>query len=210
MAFARQSGFTLIEMLMVMAVIGILAAIIIGISSGVRDSQARAKAKGELAILAQVLEQYKSTHGDYPWAQTESPVSSGSGRNGNAEELFRALVGWTEFRGGQQMEKAQVPSGGPRPFVDISRLTYVSLADGVEDEYKPDLPIGEAPTNIVFMDPWGRPYVYAYKSSPESDWATFGYLLFSSGPDGEFEPIPGTGIRGNRTGSDIDNIYAGE
>ena len=52
---------------MVIAVILILAGITFGISRGVQNAQARAKAKAELAIISQSLEQYKSVNGDYPW-----------------------------------------------------------------------------------------------------------------------------------------------
>jgi len=62
-----NSGFTLIELLMVIAVIMVLAGITFGISRGVQNAQARAQAKAELAVIAQALEGFKSTYGDYPW-----------------------------------------------------------------------------------------------------------------------------------------------
>ncbi|MFP4673738.1 MAG: type II secretion system protein, partial [Opitutales bacterium] len=66
---ARTRGFTLIELLMVIAVIMLLAGLTFGISTGVRNAQARAEAKGELATLQQGLERFKSQHGDYPWVE---------------------------------------------------------------------------------------------------------------------------------------------
>ena len=87
----RQQGFTLIELLMVIAVILILAGITFGISRGVQNAQARTKAKAELAIISQGLEQYKSVNGDYPW------VTGSSNEVDRAKELAKALMGWKEF-----------------------------------------------------------------------------------------------------------------
>ena len=65
----RQAGnraFTLIELLMVIAIIAILAAITFGVVKGVNERAAIGQAKAELASLAQALEAYKLQYGDYP------------------------------------------------------------------------------------------------------------------------------------------------
>jgi len=58
---ARSSnrGFTLIELLVVIAIIMVLAGITFGISRGVQNAQARTRAKAELAVLSQGIEQFK-------------------------------------------------------------------------------------------------------------------------------------------------------
>ena len=70
-----RRGFTLIELLMVFAVIAILAAITFGISSGVRNTQGKAKAKGELAMISQALDSFKMTHADFPWAAADKDAT---------------------------------------------------------------------------------------------------------------------------------------
>ena len=65
----RQAGkraFTLIELLTVIGIIAILAAITFGVIKGVNERAAIGQAKTELATLAQAIESYKLQYGDYP------------------------------------------------------------------------------------------------------------------------------------------------
>lgn len=59
-------GFTLIEILVVIAIIGLLASIAFVAFGGARSFFAGATAKARLDDLAQVLEAYKLEHGEYP------------------------------------------------------------------------------------------------------------------------------------------------
>ncbi len=196
----RQQGFTLIELLMVIAVILILAGITFGISRGVQNAQARAKAKAELAIISQSLEQYKSVNGDYPWV------------NNVPKEFAKALMGWKEFN--QSMEngeisvdyedKVDVPSSGPRAFIDPEKLSYSGI-----------LPIDsdEMPDNLKFTDPWGNEYIYKYRTSDSGSWDNFGYVLYSKGSDGSHVEVSSDGILDatlRQNSQNADNIYAGE
>lgn len=218
---ARNKAFTLIELLMVMAVIGLLAGITFGISKGVRDSQARAKAKGELAILSQALEEFKGKNGDYPW------TTSGGTIEANGRVLFQSLVGWMKFRrlGGttlfEMKQGDEIPGdGGPAPYVDISKLSYAAVGDLDEDtgpsEHNPDINMAVAPTNYVFVDPWGKPYVFIHAQTNSRTWEVFGYHLYTTGPDKE-ESTAGLNITtGDLTDAyrdeeeNLDNIYVGE
>ena len=194
----RQQGFTLIELLMVIAVILILAGITFGVSRGVQNAQARAKAKAELAIISQSLEQYKSVSGDYPWV------------NDNPREFAKALMGWKEFKQSASsvvyIDKTNVPSIGPRAFIDPKKLSYSGT-----------LPIDsdEKPTNLNFTDPWGNEYIYKYRiSAPtNSDWENFGYVLYSKGSDNSHVAVSIDGILDatlRQNSKNADNIYAGE
>ena len=194
----RQQGFTLIELLMVIAVILILAGITFGVSRGVQNAQARAKAKAELAIISQSLEQHKSVNGDYPWV------------NDNPSEFAKALMGWKEFdQSGSfvvYIDKTNVPSFGPRAFIDPKKLSYSGT-----------LPIDsdEKPTNLNFTDPWGNEYIYKYRiSAPtDSDWENFGYVLYSKGSDNSHVAVSIDGILDatlRQNSKNADNIYAGE
>ena len=163
-----NQGFTLIELILVMAVIMILAGITFGVARGVQSAQARAAAKAELAVLAQALEGYKSTHGDYPWAE-------------NGDELAQALMGWMTFSGSGSsatfvaVDPAGVPASGPTAFIDPTKLDYSgTLPDAA------DAAIGSG----AFLDPWGNAYVYEYRTSAVTDWEVFGYHLYSLGANG--------------------------
>jgi prepilin-type N-terminal cleavage/methylation domain-containing protein len=62
----RVAGFSLIEMLVVIAVIGILAAILLGALPAISDKRVRSKVRSELRMLTTAIEAYKEKHGFYP------------------------------------------------------------------------------------------------------------------------------------------------
>ena len=200
---------------MVIAVIGILAGITFGISGGVQNARARTQAKAELAALSQALEQFKSRNGDYPWVSGDPADAEDNGKL-----LFQALVGWMEFtRSGVvttfQAKTVAPPTGAA--YVDISKLTYVNLTQ--TDDYNPEIDLSASPTNYVFLDPWGKPYVYAYgRTGAGNTWEVFGYHLYSTGADeSQLSSVvdASTGVmdsdfRESGSGENADNIYAGE
>ncbi|MCA9157924.1 MAG: prepilin-type N-terminal cleavage/methylation domain-containing protein, partial [Planctomycetales bacterium] len=63
---ARRSGFTLVEVLVVIAIIGVLVALIVpAVNMAYRTVQQRAIAL-ECQALAQAVEAYRSKYDDYP------------------------------------------------------------------------------------------------------------------------------------------------
>ena len=160
---SRKQGFTLIELLMVIAVILILASITFGISRGVRNAQSKAKAKAELATIAQGIEQFKLRYGDYPWHI--------KGKDTNTTLVY-ALTGrlWFERDGGKTVVETTRSltdeAAEKRPkFIDLSKFSV---------------------SGDKLIDPWGYPYVYIYKwDNNPGLWETVGFHLYSSGPNGD-------------------------
>lgn len=73
-AAGRQStGFTLIELMAVIAIIGILAGIILGISGYVSRKADFSRVQGDLERIKIALEEYKVDHGKY--VPAGSPLS---------------------------------------------------------------------------------------------------------------------------------------
>ena len=199
----RASGFTLIEILLVIAVIAILASITFGVSRGIQSAQNRARAKAELAVLSQSIEQFKLRKGDFPW-------TDGGGDPG--ETLLQALLGWKEFRrAGDEAsfdDIGTVPAGGPKAFIDTAQFKA-----GDPGDLSQELPADNEtrPAGLVFLDPWDNPYIYEYKDSEA--WENFGYVLYSAGPDGEHTPVGADGVVSRavrEADSNLDNIYPGE
>lgn len=61
-----QRGFTIIELLVVMAVITVLAALILSTSGYVQKKGARSRAEAEIAAMSAACESYKADNGTYP------------------------------------------------------------------------------------------------------------------------------------------------
>jgi prepilin-type N-terminal cleavage/methylation domain-containing protein len=70
----RRAAFTLIELLTVMAVIGILAALIFPVTRGVKKKRLLAVAQSELKQVETAIEDYKARLGFYPPDNPGNPV----------------------------------------------------------------------------------------------------------------------------------------
>jgi general secretion pathway protein G len=80
----HPAAFTLIELMVVITIIVILAALVVGGTGYARDKQDREKAKVQIALLEKALEDFKADNGHYPYAD-------GVGTTGNSNILFQAL-----------------------------------------------------------------------------------------------------------------------
>ena len=65
-ARTRRAGFTLVELLTVMAIIAILAGLILSIAGYAQKKAALARAAGEVKALCSACESYKADNGTYP------------------------------------------------------------------------------------------------------------------------------------------------
>ena len=72
----RTTGFTLIEMLAVMAIIGILAGLILGVSSYASRKASESKAIAEMEKIKNGCEEYKIKFGTYPTTNTITQISN--------------------------------------------------------------------------------------------------------------------------------------
>lgn len=64
--YQDQDGFTLIEMMVVILIIGLLALMIVPRLKGVADRAKRTKAQADIAELKQALDRYYLDNGSYP------------------------------------------------------------------------------------------------------------------------------------------------
>lgn len=65
-ASRRQSGFTIVELLIVIVVIAVLAAITVVAYNGVQNRARQAKAQSDIASVLRVIEAYNAEKGYYP------------------------------------------------------------------------------------------------------------------------------------------------
>lgn len=75
----KQKGFTIVELLIVIVVIGILAAITIVAYNGVQQRARDTQRKNDVAAIVKALQVYKIDHDSY----VEAGSGCGSGGNGN-------------------------------------------------------------------------------------------------------------------------------
>ncbi len=102
----RLASFTLIELLTVMAIIAILAALTLEAASALWNKAARSRAASEIQAMSTALEGYKTDNGIYPQSDgsqllTNTPYSSFDGTSvsyqTNSTLLYVALSGQAYF-----------------------------------------------------------------------------------------------------------------
>lgn len=229
-SIARRQAFTLIELVAVMGIIILLAGIAVGGIGAVKQRANIARARSELAIIAQALEEYKRFYGDYPQtgpalagsyrvSLNTQGVSVGPGTTTVQSRLLSALLGvygpnnfTTRLNGPNFIDVGklhlEVPFSTPTQTTNNPMATF-AVASGT--------PPAKQPVNNSLVDPWGNRYMYFYKSVPAPGrpapaWQAPAYVLFSVGPDGASTTLPGaTGLYAGtaQTSNDnADNIYA--
>lgn len=107
----KRSGFTLIEILLVVVIIGILAGIAIPHLGGKSEKALIAQAQSNINSLGMAIQEYEMTNGDYP-------------------SSLDALL--DESKGGPFMEKKNIP-------VDPWGKPYVYAAPGSHNTHTFDL-----------------------------------------------------------------------
>ncbi len=85
----KQSGFTIVELLIVIVIIGILATLVIVTFSGVQQKARDSERKTDINAVANVLEAFYANKGYYPdTAEINSdPATAGTWRNINAADF---------------------------------------------------------------------------------------------------------------------------
>jgi prepilin-type N-terminal cleavage/methylation domain-containing protein len=177
LSLRRKAGFTMIEILVVMAIIAILASMVIGALGFVKEKQKREQAKLQIALLGKGIDDYKLDMGKLPGIQNDSPASG----EGMTQELYQALF----YEGYLANEN---PSAAPTTASSAASATatrvYVAELDPTITKQKwVDVPKGNktiVPNISQIKDPWGNEYRYRKGASafnPDFD-------LWSTGKDG--------------------------
>jgi prepilin-type N-terminal cleavage/methylation domain-containing protein len=127
----RRDAFTLMEMLVVIAVIGVLAAMIIGIFPGVMEKRTRNRVRAELMALTVAIENFKQDQGFYPPDNTNSTAGS---------PLYYELVGCTlDANQFVPVNGTPVPTARVRPSFGVDGFVNTAAGNKPSKNYLPDL-----------------------------------------------------------------------
>lgn len=176
----KKRAFTLIEILIVIMIIGFLAAVSMKVYDSVSQSQDRAKAVTDIAAMATALESFKGMYNDYPRLNAKS--------NGVVamRDFYKCMIGKTFMRlRGDQISLVDIQGARDyKPLLDVGILK-------IGDPLKPDSTeaLNYDSPNVCVLDPWGNPYMYYYDASLVAgslgQWESSNFILMSKGQDGK-------------------------
>ncbi len=172
---SKITGFTLVELLVVLAIVGVLCGLMFKGYFYVLDKQAHKQAYVELRVLKVSIENYRRSFNGYPICP-QNVCTPG-------ECLFLSLAGFHNEKGTLEMP--------PYPATISTELFGYDL-ESYDTTKIPDIEHNEGKSlmlwlsqilgkDVAFKDPWGNDYVYEY---PLQEGGR-GFRLFSMGPDGK-------------------------
>jgi len=140
--YASQ-GFTLIEMLVVVAIIAILASLVLSTAGYIQKKGAISRAEAEIQAMSTALESYKADLGDYPVGTNIAP--------GITNSFLRAALA---PKGSNMLNPIN------KMYFDFpGRMTPGG-------KYTDD-------TNVAVIDPFGEGYGYQYPGDPARSGTNF-------------------------------------
>ncbi len=154
----RAAGFSLMELVVVVAIIVVLAALTLGALNLINQRQAREKAGVQIKLLENALAKYQLDNRSYP--QSMDP----EGRKGD-EVLYKYLY-YDAFQDRQNGGHSEI---------------YLVELDPNNNTKGGQAWIEGTGANAKIVDPWGEPYRYRSGDSPNALNPDFD--LWSCGPD---------------------------
>jgi general secretion pathway protein G len=159
----RAAGFSLMELVVVVAIIVVLAALTMVGMSFINAKQARDKAKLQVKLLDLAIEDYHSDNKTYP------PHQDAEGLKGD-EVLYKYLY----YDGFQAKDE-----GG---------TIYLKELDPENNTKGGQAWMQGKDAQAQIVDPWGNPYRYRSGDAPDARNPDFD--VFSCGPDGKTHADP--------------------
>lgn len=164
----NESAFTIVELLTVISIIAILAAMILPAISAAKVHAQKTQARLQISQIVTAIENYNSTYSRYPIsspAQTAAAANGGSftyGTNGVPNATFQLLNPGTVFYNTNNSEVMAI-------LLDITNTTVTAV--NMNHQKNPQQTIflkatmvsitslaGIGP-DLVYRDPWKNPYI---------------------------------------------------
>ena len=178
----RRAGFTLVELLVVIAVIAILATITFGLFKAANNGRNKSKSKGEIQAISMAAQSYRKAYGDFPGCATGTDERY---RRDLLDQLLgRRLLRFVNAGAPPALvafDDAALPGGGNRQMRSFLSVDDVTTNDDAQISAN-DWRGGNAACR-EFVDAWGNPYDYRYRVlSSQSNflqWRSPNFLLVS-------------------------------
>ena len=139
-------AFTVVELLVVMAIILVLAGLILATSGYVQKKGARSRAEAEIAAMSAALENYKADNGIYPRDANSSDQADPTKDLSDKAYTLASVFLYEQLYGATM--GARTPASGAK--------TYFSFKPNM---LNPPPPSTDPVTSI--RDPFGNPYGYS-------------------------------------------------
>ena len=121
-----KKGFTLVELLMVLAIVGLLASILIPTAGSIRESALKTICKAQLSQYVNAIVQFKSQYGYYPFARGNKDYVINLSDPDVSKEFIEIMSGRDAQNG------KPISAGGNRKriaFHDFSESEFFILED---------------------------------------------------------------------------------
>ncbi|MCP4092499.1 MAG: type II secretion system protein [Planctomycetes bacterium] len=189
----RANGFTLLELMIVLVIIGVLSAVFVGFGGNIFGDSKTKAAQAKLRSLEAMIREYRNIEGEYPDDRLMKGVAMNA-KNANAEALFLALFD-SKYTGSRPSQEWLVNTDGDEANRDLTMLGTRALFE-IGDEwgnpilYFESLHYADENGCVALAgedDYFEEDVVFAQRSSVTNSFhEPNDFQLISAGPDGYF------------------------